>query len=201
MENAFARIAWLEGIIRAQLPHIDLSSAPSLIVGQPEVTRAFEYETALHIPDEHTPNSSVSDLLYGSSATPKGNNYAQVSDPQSVHTWGTKAPPPISRDPSSRESSVEQDTRSVALDLGLLSLNSDSRQLHYVGSSSGSLFASLVRAGASSKRSNTAASPSEVDFPPRYSRDGTANLSSASTASSDVSRVYALLRTVGTFHR
>jgi len=40
---------------------------------------------------------------------------------------------------------VEQDTRSVALDLGLLSLNAESRQVHYLGSSSGSLFASLLQ--------------------------------------------------------
>ena len=40
---------------------------------------------------------------------------------------------------------MEQDTRSVALDLGLLSLNPESRQVHYLGSSSGSLFASLLQ--------------------------------------------------------
>ena len=49
-------------------------------------------------------------------------------------------------DSSGRITSVEDDTRSVALDLGLLSLNSESRQVHYLGSSSGSLFASLFQA-------------------------------------------------------
>jgi hypothetical protein len=61
-------------------------------------------------------------------------------------TRGQKRPVSTLHKPSSRETSVEQDTRSVALDLGLLSLNSESRQVHYLGSSSGSLFASLVQA-------------------------------------------------------
>jgi hypothetical protein len=39
------------------------------------------------------------------------------------------------------------EARSVALDLGLLSLGSDSRQLHYLGSSSGRLFTSLIGMG------------------------------------------------------
>lgn len=39
------------------------------------------------------------------------------------------------------------EARSVALDLGLLTLNSDSRQTHYLGTSSGRLFTSLIGAG------------------------------------------------------
>lgn len=39
------------------------------------------------------------------------------------------------------------EARSVALDLGLLSLGSDSRQLHYLGTSSGRLFTSLIGLG------------------------------------------------------
>ena len=42
-----------------------------------------------------------------------------------------------------REMSIDQEARSVALELGLLSLNSDTPQKHYLGSSSGSLFAPL----------------------------------------------------------
>ena len=57
--------------------------------------------------------------------------------------------------------SVEEDTRSVALDLGLLSLNSDSRQVHYLGSSSGSLFASLLLAREKSE-ANTQSSQNQV---------------------------------------
>lgn len=37
MTNAFARISWLEDVIRAQLPDINLNSAPNLIVGPAEV--------------------------------------------------------------------------------------------------------------------------------------------------------------------
>lgn len=43
-----------------------------------------------------------------------------------------------------QEQSFSTEARSVALDLGLLSLGSDSRQLHYLGSSSGRLFTSLI---------------------------------------------------------
>jgi len=39
------------------------------------------------------------------------------------------------------------EARSVALDLGLLTLNTDSRQTHYLGTSSGRLFTSLIGAG------------------------------------------------------
>jgi hypothetical protein len=39
------------------------------------------------------------------------------------------------------------EARSVALDLGLLTLNSDSRQTHYLGTSSGRLFTRLIGAG------------------------------------------------------
>ncbi|CZR52007.1 uncharacterized protein PAC_01884 [Phialocephala subalpina] len=59
---------------------------------------------------------------------------------------GQKRPLSTIQGPSSRETSVEQDTRSVALDLSLLSLNSESRHIHYLGSSPGSLFASLFQA-------------------------------------------------------
>jgi hypothetical protein len=38
---------------------------------------------------------------------------------------------------------MDKEARSVALELGLLSLNSDSRQIHYLGSSSGTLFGPL----------------------------------------------------------
>lgn len=44
----------------------------------------------------------------------------------------------------SQEKPFATEARSVALDLGLLSLGSDSRQLHYLGTSSGRLFTSLI---------------------------------------------------------
>jgi hypothetical protein len=67
MTNAFARISWLEDVIRAQLPDINLNSAPNLIVGPAEVAGSTlwadaEHVTAPHLLDGHTPNSSTSEL-------------------------------------------------------------------------------------------------------------------------------------------
>ena len=55
-----------------------------------------------------------------------------------------------------------EEARSVALDLGLLSLNSDSRQKHYLGSSSGRLFTSLI--GAESTKSSPASTGSPTSL-------------------------------------
>jgi hypothetical protein len=67
MENAPARIRWLEDVIRTQLPHFNLYSAPDLIVGQPDIASSSggdEYGKRLHMLEEHTTNSPISDLLY-----------------------------------------------------------------------------------------------------------------------------------------
>jgi hypothetical protein len=45
---------------------------------------------------------------------------------------------------SDADSPLSAKARSVAIDLGMLSLQSDSRQKHYLGSSSGLLFAKLM---------------------------------------------------------
>ena len=47
---------------------------------------------------------------------------------------------------SEKERHFSDDVRSVAMDLGMLSLNTDSRQRHYLGSSSGLLFTRLIEA-------------------------------------------------------
>lgn len=109
-------------------------------------------------------------------------------------------PGATSHGPSSRDSSVEQDTRSVAIDLGLLSLNSDSQQLHYVGSSSGSLFASLVQSGANSSkfsRSKATTSSEEIDSALRQGDESAANVNLVDMMKEDISSAYAQLREVG----
>lgn len=45
---------------------------------------------------------------------------------------------------SDADSPLSANARSVAIDLGMLSLQSDSRQMHYLGSSSGLFFAKLI---------------------------------------------------------
>lgn len=51
---------------------------------------------------------------------------------------------PLSVMESDADSPLSAKARSVAIDLGMLSLQSDSRQKHYLGSSSGLLFAKLM---------------------------------------------------------
>lgn len=51
------------------------------------------------------------------------------------------------------ERPVSVEARSVAIDLGMLSLHSDSRQKHYLGSSSGLLFMKLIGAGNADRKS------------------------------------------------
>lgn len=50
------------------------------------------------------------------------------------------------------------EARSVAIDLGMLSLNSDSRQTHYLGASSGRLFTSLIGLPENPSESSTSVS-------------------------------------------
>lgn len=60
--------------------------------------------------------------------------------------------------PSDHRESFPEQAHSVAVNLGMLSLNSDSPQKHYLGSSSGLLFTHLIGASPSSTVSTTAAS-------------------------------------------
>lgn len=63
---------------------------------------------------------------------------------------------------------VSANARSVAIDLGMLSLQSDSRQKHYLGSSSGLLFTKLM--GLDNESSPAQSTPStRLLAPPRVS--------------------------------
>lgn len=71
-------------------------------------------------------------------------NGATVEENQSDPARGTKRTlEAVNFDSGLQDKSIDHDARSVALELGLLSLNTDSRQMHYLGSSSGTLFAPL----------------------------------------------------------
>lgn len=85
---------------------------------------------------------------------------SQVDLPSCLHEASSRnvAPSPggsqslgkRNRDPTATDTSSDafaDEARSVALDLGLLTLNSDSRQTHYLGTSSGRLFTRLIGAG------------------------------------------------------
>jgi hypothetical protein len=94
-------------------------------------------------PQNHIPAGAILDAQ-DIGAFPEEPPYGQLGQGP-----GIQAPMPAQEDGARRESSVEQDTRAVALDLGLLSVNESSEQVRYLGSSSGSLFASIFQARAS----------------------------------------------------
>lgn len=85
------------------------------------------------------------------------------------------------------------EARSVANDLGMLTLNSDSRQTHYLGSSSGRLFTSLMGMPQTPSSTGTSATT-----PPTSSASVKSRLFSYSKSVKESYRnLYALLRRVG----
>ncbi|KAH8592216.1 fungal-specific transcription factor domain-containing protein [Bisporella sp. PMI_857] len=153
-EQAAARITWLESIIRTQLPHLNLDDG---IFASPQADNfAGVLDNTLPVFDISSQNPSTINL--GSVQESVGlRNEFSVSNRHLDPTRGTKRPVSIlNEDSTSREDNINREARSVALELGLLSLNSDSRQRHYLGSSSGSLFAPLFLAKKSSNSSVTA---------------------------------------------
>jgi hypothetical protein len=157
---------WLEDIIRTQLPHVNLDDGPQLIIQRDTFTGVRSDISSV---PKWPPSASSSNLV--STGPETGGVVAQTptSSIQQVDARGVKRPLSAVNRASSqdRETSVEQDTRSVALDLGLMSLNSESRQVHYLGTSSGSLFAPLFRSKESGSgamgSSKTAGASREVD--------------------------------------
>jgi len=136
--SATSRIAWLEDIIRTQLPHVSINDGSFF-------TAATQPEAPIpsYIPSGQPP--VLSEPIGGSQAELRSVSTEAAQSSSRLDPRGRKRPLSNLYAPENRETSVEQDTRSVALDLGLLSLNAESRQVHYLGSSSGSLFASLLQ--------------------------------------------------------
>lgn len=139
--NARARIEWLEQQIKLSNPDLDFREGPQVDFSFLDAVRAVGSQAVaspnvreLHQQDVVSPREPC--LTLGK----------RTRDP---------APVPLIIDGFSDEA------RSVALDLGLLSLNSDSRQTHYLGTSSGRLFTRLIGAG-----SPDAAGGLSADLPP-----------------------------------
>ncbi len=214
MESAIARIAWLEDIIRSQLPHINLDNGPYPPQGR--LAGAInnhcwgdgEQPASPRLVDEFSLQSSPSFLLHPNSNTQMGAVHGEDMNPSSPwRSSGSKRPLSSIHAKTNRESSVEEDTRSVALGLGFLSLNSDSRQLHYLGSSSGSLLASLVQTGGAyiNEVDRTSAVAAQPDL------DGIVDAGHQNSTSADVVRfevlktsvndLYARLRKVSRMQR
>ncbi|KAJ3540161.1 hypothetical protein NM208_g5185 [Fusarium decemcellulare] len=126
---ARARILWLENIIKERAPDVDLRSGPQI---------------------EPTPE------LDGRSLDDGGNEDGETS----ITPTPTASSPALQRISRKRSADVSgqpdhdgsfpERAHSVAVNLGMLSLNSDSPQKHYLGSSSGLLFTNLIGASPSS---------------------------------------------------
>lgn len=118
LNDAQARLEWLEGIVRTRLPDIDLG-------------------TALRRPDEVAP--SVEDVHQVATQEPANQN------PGAAWSATNAAKRPLDVSLSDPSGPALKSARRMAMDLGLFSLHPNASQAHYLGSSSGSLFASLLR--------------------------------------------------------
>ncbi len=163
MENAVARIAWLEDIIRSQLPHVNLENGPlptpgSLGGASMHCWSDTEQISTPRFLDELSLQSSTAVLPYPIATTQMGTAYGQSINPSSpFQNSGSKRPLSSVHAQPTRESSVEEDTRSVALGLGFLSLNSDSPSI--------ALFRFLLQVFARLVGANRRAYNNEVDGP------------------------------------
>ncbi|KAI1357381.1 hypothetical protein F5Y08DRAFT_168382 [Xylaria arbuscula] len=149
------RIQWLENIIRARLPDVDLDAGPQ--IDAPSVNPSLVAQGAPSI--ETAENSTVV-------ATPS-TSHGTVVSPE-AQSGALKRPIDVVSPRDHQDEPMSARAHSVAVDLGRLTLNSDSTQRHYLGSSSGLLFASLI--GASPSRTYSAPS-SDVQPDDQLSRD------------------------------
>lgn len=144
-EHAIARISWLEHVVRTHLPHVNIDDDP-LAFGLVEHFGGLSGNVvgALEMPLQN-PSMGHMGNVQQSMGSINGGTTMEGNQPDPAR--GTKRTlEAVNINSGLQDKSIDQDARSVALELGLLSLNSDSRQMHYLGSSSGTLFAPLFLA-------------------------------------------------------
>lgn len=122
-----ARIKWLEQNLATLCPEFDLSQGPNVNA---------DFMETLNVPQDRLNTRDVASI-----------SQRRISEPPShdetlEDTVTNKRPYSVME--SDADSPLSAKARSVAIDLGMLSLQSDSRQKHYLGSSSGLLFAKLM---------------------------------------------------------
>lgn len=133
---ARARILWLEDIIRSRLPDVDLESGPKVEV----------------LPGPRGDGGSEETSDTAASAAGQSQEISQAENAPVGQRAALKRPLNAGTSPDEAGAFPEQ-AHSVAVNLGMLSLHSDSQQKHYLGSSSGLLFTHLVGASPSSSGS------------------------------------------------
>lgn len=125
--NARARIEWLEQHIRLLSPDFNLAEGPRV---------DFSFLDAA---------GTISNPTAASPSLREVNQHNVAPSPEICFALGKRSREPISD--TAGPDAFADEARAVALDLGLLTLNSDSRQTHYLGTSSGRLFTRLIGAG------------------------------------------------------
>ncbi|KAJ4299216.1 hypothetical protein N0V90_004460 [Kalmusia sp. IMI 367209] len=129
--NARARIQWLENQLRRSAPGVNINEGPTVDFGFLDASQSQG-----NVPSPGTQLTASSSARITTTAVPPKRPHALLDDSTEEQPFATEA-------------------RSVALDLGLLTLNSDSRQKHYLGTSSGRLFTSLIGLGSPETASQT----------------------------------------------
>ena len=142
--TARARIEWLEEQLRCHVPHVNLDDGPKV---------DFRFQDAANAHGTYETRSAEPE----DTASPPKRNFDTTQEQGQPH-----------------EQPFANEARSVALDLGLLSLSSDSRQLHYLGTSSGRLFTSLIGLGSpeSTARARASNTPSVYSHPSPSGKPG-----------------------------
>ncbi|KAL4798502.1 hypothetical protein BDV19DRAFT_386383 [Aspergillus venezuelensis] len=174
-----ARIQWLEQQVKLLGADFDLSQGPQLISHTSDVSNSSVVDSpplaqppALHVINSSTVVESTS-LSQMASATSDGGQSSARAEPATREIQSqpelqnsrkrSHAAINASGSPQISDPTPAAEARSVAMDLGMLSLHSDSRQKHYLGSSSGLFFTNLIgaHADALSSPSSTVTGPSQ----------------------------------------
>lgn len=142
---ARARIQWLEQIIRNRLPDVDLNDGPQVNMRSDQTLPANINDQTAASPSRSpaTPSSSTLQQPRESGVLKRTADVSNMSD---------------------HDETFPEKAHSVAVDLGMLSLNADSSQNHYLGSSSGLLFANLIGASPRSRDSPSAHESTSQSF-------------------------------------
>ncbi|KAF4774650.1 hypothetical protein HER10_EVM0002030 [Colletotrichum scovillei] len=147
---ARARIQWLEEIIKQRLPDVDIAGGPQ-IDAFPDPKGSGVVGGGDHDEDNISTSSPRS-----------GRGCSQPVPVGGTIVLGSQRPGSLKRTAEAAGSNDHDEefpdrAHSVARNLGMLSLNSDSDQKHYLGSSSGVLFTNLIGASPSSAGSTPVA--------------------------------------------
>ncbi|TDZ10337.1 Positive regulator of purine utilization [Colletotrichum sidae] len=158
---ARARINWLEDIIRQGLPDVDLAGGPQIdAFPDPKGSNAAAAGGCGGDVNDDDDAASTSSPRSGRAASRQRPSGRTVSLGSTTTTTTQRTSLKRSAEAAGSYDHDEQfpeRAHSVAMNLGMLSLNSDSSRKHYLGSSSGVLFTNLIGASPSSSGSTPAA--------------------------------------------